>query len=68
MKWVKENIAAFGGDPKTITLFGLSAGSASVSAHTLSEGSWPYFDRAILQSGNMLNSWAVLSEVSFFGL
>ena len=63
LKWVKENIAAFGGNPETITLFGLSAGAASVSAHTLSEESWPYFDRVILQSGNMLNAWAVLPEV-----
>ena len=63
MKWVKENIAAFGGNPKTITLFGLSAGAASVSAHTLSKGSWPYFDRVILQSGNMLNPWTLLSQV-----
>ncbi|XP_028406018.1 cholinesterase-like isoform X2 [Dendronephthya gigantea] len=62
MKWVKENIASFGGNPETITLFGLSAGASSVSAHTISEESWPYFDRVILQSGNMLMPWAILSE------
>lgn len=64
MKWVKENIAAFGGNPKTVTLFGLSAGAASVSAHTLSKESWPYFDQIILQSGNMLSTWSVTTEVS----
>ena len=63
MKWVKENIAAFGGNPNAITLFGLSAGAASVSAHTLSPGSWKYFDRVILQSGNMLTNWSLSTEV-----
>ncbi|XP_046839173.1 cholinesterase-like isoform X2 [Xenia sp. Carnegie-2017] len=62
MKWVKENIAAFGGNPDAITLFGLSAGAASVSAHTLSPGSWKYFDRVILQSGNMLMNWTLSTE------
>ena len=64
MKWVKENIAAFGGNPQTITLFGLSAGAACVSAHTLSKESWPHFDRVILQSGNMLSTWNIATEVS----
>ena len=62
MKWVKENIANFGGNPKSITIFGASAGGASVSAHTLSKGSWEFFDRAILQSGNMLMPWAIMTD------
>ncbi|CAB3999757.1 Hypothetical predicted protein [Paramuricea clavata] len=62
MKWVKENIAYFGGNPKSITIFGESAGGASVSAHTLSKGSWELFDRAILQSGNMLMPWAIMTD------
>jgi carboxylesterase type B len=62
MKWVKENIANFGGNPNSITLFGESAGGVSVSAHTLSKGSWEFFDRAILQSGNMLMPWAIMTN------
>lgn len=49
LKWVHENVRQFGGDPNIVTLFGESAGAASVSAHLLSEGSWPFFQRAILE-------------------
>ena len=63
MKWVKKNIAAFGGNPNAITLFGESAGSVCVSAHTLSPESWEYFDRVILESGNMLMYWSMSTVV-----
>jgi len=36
IKWVKSNIAAFGGDANNITIFGVSSGSASVHYHTIS--------------------------------
>ena len=62
MKWVKDNIAYFGGNPKSITIFGESAGGASVSAHTLSKDSWDFFDRAIMQSGNMIVPWVVMTN------
>jgi len=51
MKWVKNNIEAFGGDAEQLTLFGESAGSMSVGAHVLSPLSANQFQRAILQSG-----------------
>ena len=62
MKWVKENIANFGGNPNSITIFGESAGGTSVSAHTLSKPSWEFFDRAIMQSGNMLMPSAIMTD------
>lgn len=36
LQWVRDNIAAFGGNPENVTLFGESAGAVSVSMHLLS--------------------------------
>ncbi|XP_071945423.1 cholinesterase-like [Antedon mediterranea] len=58
LKWVNAHIEAFGGDPSRVTIFGESAGSASVDYHLLSKGSWTYFSQAILESGATLSSWA----------
>ena len=52
LKWVHENISAFGGDPENVTIFGESAGSASVTTLPLIEGSHKYFKRVIAQSGS----------------
>ncbi|BFZ56085.1 hypothetical protein PYCC9005_003127 [Savitreella phatthalungensis] len=49
MKWVKRNIHEFGGNPDNITLFGESAGAASVGYHV--GGIDPCFQKAIMQSG-----------------
>jgi len=51
VKWVKENIAAFGGDPDRITLMGESAGGNVVANLVASPLSTGLFQRAILQSG-----------------
>ncbi|XP_058054658.1 venom carboxylesterase-6-like [Anopheles bellator] len=56
-KWVKDNIERFGGDPNNVTIFGESAGGASVHLHYLSEASRKYFHRAIAQSGTAFNDW-----------
>uniref|UniRef100_A0A8D1CY34 Carboxylic ester hydrolase n=1 Tax=Sus scrofa TaxID=9823 RepID=A0A8D1CY34_PIG len=57
--WVKRNIAAFGGDPDNITIFGESAGGASVSLQTLSPYNKGLIKRAISQSGVALSPWAI---------
>ncbi|CAG2101327.1 unnamed protein product [Medioppia subpectinata] len=54
LKWVRENIHAFGGDKDQMTIFGQSAGSWSVSAHILSPLSKGLFKRAIMQSGSLM--------------
>ncbi|XP_055537566.1 esterase B1-like [Wyeomyia smithii] len=51
LKWIKENIAQFGGDSGNVTLFGESAGSISAYLHYLSPNSRKYFHRVICQSG-----------------
>ncbi|XP_072554448.1 fatty acyl-CoA hydrolase precursor, medium chain-like [Paramormyrops kingsleyae] len=51
LQWVQENIQSFGGDPKSVTIFGESAGGVSVSLQTLSPLSAGLFHRAIAESG-----------------
>ncbi|XP_053614449.1 esterase FE4-like [Plodia interpunctella] len=58
LRWVKKNIAAFGGDPNHVTLAGQSAGAVSTSMHMVSEKSAGLFHKAILLSGYSLAPWA----------
>ncbi|XP_048821807.1 bile salt-activated lipase isoform X1 [Lagopus muta] len=60
--WVKRNIKAFGGDPDNITIFGESAGAASVSLQMLSPKNAGLFKRAISQSGVGLCSWVIQDD------
>ena len=50
LEWVQRNIAAFGGDPDNVTLFGHSYGAYSTAAHLISPGSSGLFHRAAMQS------------------
>ncbi|XP_072290114.1 neuroligin 4 X-linked a [Eucyclogobius newberryi] len=59
LRWIKENIQAFNGDPKRVTIFGSGAGASCVSLLTLSHYSEDMFQKAIIQSGTALSSWAV---------
>lgn len=51
LKWVHDNIRAFGGDKNNVTIFGERSGGASVHFHSLNEESTKYFHKAICQSG-----------------
>lgn len=56
LRWIRENIAAFGGDPNNILLFGYSSGACAVHYHMLSQFSKNLFHKAIVMSGSPLNT------------
>src|ERR1044071_3203131 len=62
LRWVRQNIASFGGDPKHVTIAGESAGSISVSAHMASPLSKDLIAGAIGESGAMLSSLGGVSH------
>jgi para-nitrobenzyl esterase len=55
LKWVRDNIAGFGGDPDRITIFGQSGGGLSVYVHLASPLAAGLFHRAIAESGSYVN-------------
>jgi para-nitrobenzyl esterase len=65
LRWVRENIEAFGGDPANITIFGESAGGHNVAALLASPLAEGLFDRAIIQSGSFDS--VPLAEAEFSG-
>ncbi|XP_031621624.1 uncharacterized protein LOC116339730 [Contarinia nasturtii] len=59
LQWVKENIAAFGGDVGSVTLMGSGTGSACINLLMLSPVAQSLFHRAILMSGSAMADWAI---------
>lgn len=68
LQWVKNNIAKFGGNPDNITLFGESAGSASVCVHMVAPGSAGLVNRYIMQSGSCIGGLQFLAEPQAQGI
>ncbi|XP_050507406.1 pyrethroid hydrolase Ces2e-like [Diabrotica virgifera virgifera] len=59
LKWIKENIRNFGGDPDQITIWGQSAGAASVAYLLQAKQTKGLFNKAILNSGSSLCPWSL---------
>lgn len=63
LKFVKQNIRYFGGDPNKITIFGQSSGGVMVSALVISPAvPRDLFHQAIVQSGTVFSNWAYVSD------
>jgi para-nitrobenzyl esterase len=67
LRWVRENIARFGGDPHKVAIAGQSAGGLSVLTHLVSRGSRGLFQRAIVQSGAFALTQLPLATAEAFG-
>lgn len=66
LRWVRDNIGHFGGDPNSVTLFGQGAGAVSVWLHIFSPQSQGLFERAIAESGTALSDWALETKPEEF--
>jgi para-nitrobenzyl esterase len=67
LRWVRDNIARFGGDPSNVTLAGTSAGGQSTGLHLVIPGSDGLFHRAIVESAYPTTRWASAQEAQLQG-
>ncbi len=67
LRWVRHDIARFGGDPHDVTIAGQSAGGVSVLAHLVAPSSKELFERAIVQSGAFALNQEPLAQAETFG-
>ena len=67
LEWVKKNIAAFGGDPRNVTIFGESAGSWAVNCLMASPLAKGLFQRAIGESGGQFSPMKSLADAEKAG-
>lgn len=54
MKWVKNNIELFGGDPSNISVMGYGAGAVSITIHMINAASRELFHKAIIMSSKYI--------------
>lgn len=62
LEWIRDHVAAFGGNPDNVTIAGQSAGGHSVGLHLVSPGSAGLFHRAIMQSGFASFKWRTAAD------
>ncbi len=66
LQWVRDNIAAFGGDAHNITVFGESAGGMSICDQLVMPGAQGLFDKAIIESGPCTSAGVTVSRQEAF--